>query len=173
MLAHVHCDHSVPRQESFSSIRRHLEEFLGWHMGASKTTCVHKELMYLTKRLPPWLVMVTGISARPLYTWNEHHPSSTDEEWRNSTIGSFKVSGSAADEAKTGTQLLPVRCTCRYVLGSEWRERLFRKHHGEGDKAARSEVFCWNSIISALKSELQYYVSEFSKFCNDFSHDVM
>jgi hypothetical protein len=39
-----------------------------------------------------------------------------------------------------------ITSTCRYVLVSEWRERLFRKHHGEGDKAARSEVFCLNDF---------------------------
>jgi hypothetical protein len=35
------------------------------------------------------------------------------------TIGSFKVSGSAADEAKTGTQLLPVCAAMYWVVNDE------------------------------------------------------
>jgi hypothetical protein len=69
-------------------------------------------------------------------TWNEDRPSSTvvlSKKQHNRFLQSFWERCRWSKDWNTA-----VTFTSRYVLVSEWRERLFRKHHGEGDKAARS-----------------------------------
>jgi hypothetical protein len=112
-------------------------------MGASKTICVCKELMYLTNRLPPCLITVACISARPLAV----HEMKTVQvvlmkKQYNWFLQSFWQCCRWSKDWNTA-----VTCTCCYVLGSEWWERLFQKlHYAQNEEERKVWLMCCEKL---------------------------